>query len=175
MSSLIINKNAWNGEDFPEGFGTRIAFAYALFKIILRGDSYIAKQPLVKVRDGSEHNVKRGDGDALLMIALESGTLYQQMGKMGYRPEIIQRHLKEDRPYAYNAIPLAKFWGIKNKRAAAKKLIALHNSPTLWLKWLPLIFFPDTIFRALYSTKKRISAKTRVIERSLKEYFRKPS
>jgi len=174
VSSLIINKDAWNSEDLSNGFGSQITFAFALFKILRRGDSYIIKQPLVKVRDGSEHNVKRGDGDALLRIALASGTLYHQMRDMGYSSKIIRWHLKADRPYAYNAIPLAKLWGIKNKLVVVKKLIAVHNGPVLWLKWFPVVFCPDPIFKIIYLFKKAVSSKTRPIEYKLKKLFRKP-
>lgn len=149
-------------------------FAYVLFKIILSGDSYIEKQPLVKVRDGSEHFVKHGDGDALLRIALASGELYCSMKAMGYDPKIIRWHLRADRRYVYDAIPRAKLWGIKDKLAAAKKLVAVHNSPELWIRWIPLIFCcPDPIFRRLYVFKKGVSSKTRVIERTLKKLLRK--
>jgi glycosyltransferase involved in cell wall biosynthesis len=172
VSSLIFNKEAWNREDLFRGFGSEVIHMYALVKILLRGDSYICKQSLVKVREGSENFVKRGDGDALLRIALASGSLYCFMREIGYGPKIIRWLLKPDRRYAYNAISPAKLWGIKNKLVVVKKLIAIHNSPVLWLKWIPTIFIPDPIFRKIYFLKKRISSKTRIIERKLKEYLK---
>lgn len=173
LSSLIIEKDAWNKVDLSNAFGSQVIFAYALFKILLLGDSYIVKQPLVKVREGSEKAVSHGDGDALLSIALASGTLYSSMKEMGYGPNIIRWHLSKDRPYVYSAIPLAKFWGIKNKLAITSKLIAIHNSPILWLKYIPVIYFPDFIFRKLYPLKKGVSSKMRVVKRKLKEFFNK--
>lgn len=169
VSSLIIDKVAWNNEDLSKGFGSQVIHAYALLKILLRGDSYIDMLPLVKVREGSENFVKHGDGDALIRIALTSGSLYRSMREMGYDPKIIRWHLRPDRRYAYDAIPRAKLWGIKNELTVAKQYIAIHNSPVLWFKWLPVLFCPDPIFRKLYPFKKAVSAKTRVIERKLKE------
>ena len=169
VSSLIMNKDAWNELDLSDAFGSQIIFAYGLFKMLLLGDSYIVSQPLVKVREGSEKAVSHGDGDALLFIALASGTLYRSMKQMGYGSKIIRWYLRADRRYAYSAIPRAKSWGIKDKRAAVNKLIAIHNSPALWLKYIPVIYCPDPIFRNLYAFKKGLSSKARAIKRKLKE------
>lgn len=91
---------------------------------------------------------------------------------MGYSPAVMQPYLREDRNYVYNAISLAKFWGIKNKIGAAKDLCLVHNSLILWARWLPLIFFPDFLFRPLYLLKKQVSSKTRFIENYLKKFLR---
>lgn len=168
IASLIIKKDAWNSLDLTETFGTQTIFGYGLFKVILKADSYIVKNPLVKVRDGSQKAVAYGDGDARISIALTSGTLYKSMLKMGYRKSIIEWHLERDRQYAYDSIPLAKLWGIKNKTLIAKKLIAIHNSPILWIKWMPLIFSPDFIYKIMYNFRKIVSSKTKPIERKIK-------
>ena len=173
IAALIIEKNAWNELDLTEALGTQTIFGYGLFEILLKRDSYIVKNALVKVRDGSEKAVKSGDGDARLTIALASGLLYRAMPSMGYSQKIVDCYLKRDRKYAYQAIPLAKLWGIKNKVLAAKKMIAIHNSPILWIKWLPLMFFSDTIYKKIHQIKKWVSSKTRPMEKRLKTYLRK--
>jgi glycosyltransferase involved in cell wall biosynthesis len=141
VSTLIIDRDAWNSEDLSDGVGTAVLHMFGLLKILLKGDSYIAHQPLVKVREGSTKSVT--NGDSLLRVALSSGTLFHCMKKMGYGSRIIRWHLRMDRRYAYNAILLAKLRGIKNRSAAVKKLIAVHNSLELWLIWIPFILLPD--------------------------------
>lgn len=173
IASLVINKDAWNKEDLSKAIGSQIIFAYGLFQILLRGDSYIVKQPLVKVRAGSEKAVQRGNGDALLFIALASGTLYRAMKEMGYGEKIGRWYLKQDRRYVYDAIPTAKLWGINDRKLLVEKLIAVHNGPALWLKYIPLLYCPDLIFQKLYTFKKGVSSKTRVIERKLKTLLKK--
>jgi glycosyltransferase involved in cell wall biosynthesis len=173
IASLVIDKEAWNKEDLAKGFGSQIIFAYGLFQVLLRGDSYIVKQSLVKVRAGSEKAVQRGDGDALLFIALASGTLYRAMKEMGYGSKIIRWYIEQDRRYVYDAIPMAKLWGLNNRQHLVEKLIAVHNGPALWLKYIPLLYCPDLIFQKLYAFKKGVSSKTRVIERKLKTLIKK--
>lgn len=176
LSAVIIDRAAWNNEDLSNAFGSLVIHMYGLVQVLLRGDSFIVHEPLVKVRDGSKHAVKPGDGDGLLNVALTSGLLYHSMKRMGYSPEIVDWYLKTDRRYLFNAIPRAKFWGIQEKLEISKKLIAVHNTPELWIRWLPVVLCPDLLFKFLYSLKKSISAKTRPIERKLKAWLmKKPS
>lgn len=173
VSSLIIDKAAWNAEDLSMGMGLSFIHVYALLKIILHSDSYIVQQSLVNMRMGSANSGT--SGDALLRIALDSGSIIRSMRNMGYDPEIIQWLLKDARRYIYDTIPIAKLSGLKNRSIAIKRLVSIQNSPTLWLKWVPVIICPDVIFRKLYFAKKSISSKTRIIERKLKEFIKKSS
>jgi len=171
LSSLVLSRAAWNAEDLSFGFGLKFIHVYGLMKILLRGDSYIVHEPLVKVRLVPPTYLT--DGDSLLGIALDSGTIVHSMKKMGYDPSIIRWLIRDTRRYTFYTIPNAKLVGLKNKSIAARRLIKIHNSPALWLKWLPVIFCPDSIFKHLYPLKKRISSKTRNIERVLKGYLKK--
>lgn len=173
IASLIIRTNDWNRLDLTDAFGSQIVFAHGLFKILRQGPAFVAKRSIVKVREGSEKAVTRGDGDARINIALASGALYQALLTMGYRKDILRPIIKADRRYAFEALPLAKFWGIKDKSAIAKKYISIHNSPVLWIKWLPLLFLPDSIYRVVYRLKKAVSSMTRPLEKKLKGFLRK--
>lgn len=175
ISALIIDRDAWNSEDVSGGVGTQVMHMWGLCKVLLNGDSFLIKEPLIKVRDGSQKAVSHGDGDSLLTIALASGMLYHAMKDMGYSTKLVDWYLRDDRPYVYDAIPRAKFWGIKDKGSVARKLIHVHNSPVLWLKYMPIIYCPDAIFRKLYTFKKSVSSRTRGIERALKRLIRKTS
>lgn len=173
IASLIIRTNDWNELDLTDAFGSQIVFAHGLFKILQQGSAFIAKRSIVKVRDGSEKAVTRGDGDARINIALASGELYQALLNMGYPEYVLQPIIEADRRYAYDALPLAKFWGIKDKSAIAKKYISIHNSPALWSRWLPLLFVPDSIYRVAYRFKKAVSSVTRPLEKKLKSCLKK--
>ncbi|MBK1681981.1 glycosyltransferase family 2 protein [Rhodoferax fermentans] len=175
IASLIIKKNTWNSLNLNDAFGTQTIFGYGLFKILLLSDSYIVKKPLIKVRDGSQKAVKNGDGDTRITIALSSGTLYKNMPKMGYSKSITKWHLNADRNYAYESIPIAKLWGIKDKKTIIKKLIEIHNSPILWLKWIPTILLPDFLYRSFYFIRKKISKKAKPIEKKIKTFIKKSS
>lgn len=171
VSSLVINKCAWNKEDLTSGFGSNFIHMYGLFKVLLGGESYIVNQPLINVRLGSENSGT--SGDALLSIALSTCAIFRSMIGMGYDAKIVKILIKPARRYAYDTILIAKLAGIKNKKLMAEKLIATYNGPSLWLKWMPVIFFPDRLFKSLYMLKKGISSKTRVIERKLKTLIKK--
>lgn len=171
VSSLILSRDAWNAEDLSYGFGSNFIHMFALFKILLRGDSYIINRPLLNVRLGSENFGT--SGDALLSIALSTGALFNAMPAMGYGARIIRTLRSPARRYAYDTILIAKLLGIAHKAAIVKKLIATHNSPALWIKYIPIIFFPDAMFKRMYYIKKGISAKTRVWERVLKTWLKR--
>ncbi len=175
ISALIIDRDAWNSEDVSGGVGTQVMHMWGLCKVLLKGDSFLIKEPLIKVRDGSQKAVSHGDGDSLLTIALASGMLYHAMKDMGYSTKLVDWYLRDDRPYVYDAIPRAKFWGIKDRGSVARKLVHVHNSPVLWFKYMPIIYCPDAIFRKLYTFKKSVSSRTRGIERALKQLIRKTS
>lgn len=173
IASLIINKDAWNSHDLSDHMDTKIIFAYGLFNILMQGESFIVKTPLVKVRDGSQKEVRTGDGDSRISIALASGKLYRAMEKMGYPRSISQWYLLSDRTYAYQSIPLAKFWGINKKAHVISEFIKTHNSLQLWLKWIPYILTPDCVYRPLYRAKKSISTKLRPLEKKVKNFLKK--
>jgi glycosyltransferase involved in cell wall biosynthesis len=171
VSSLIFNKSAWNEENIDHMFGSNFIHVYVLFRLLLRGDSYIVHEPLIKMRMGSENSGT--DGDSLLSIALDSGAIIRSMRKMGHRPDIIRWLFRDVRKYTFRTITVAKLLGIKKKSIVAKKLVANHNGLAVWFKYLPIIYCPDSLFRRLYFFKKGISSKTRVIERSIKGCFKK--
>jgi glycosyltransferase involved in cell wall biosynthesis len=173
ISSLIIKRDAWNSLDLSAALGSHIVFSFGLFKLLLQGDSFISKKTLVKVRDGSEKAVKIGDGDSRITIALASGKLYNSMNEMGYEKSLVDWYLLQDRRYAFSSIPIAKFWGIKNKRIAIANLIKTHNCLILWLKWIPYILIPDPIFIRCYMVKKKVSGKLRPYEKMAKAFFHK--
>lgn len=172
LSAIIINRDTWNREDLSAAFGSLVIHMYGLVQVILRGSSYLIASSLIKVRDGSI-NSQRADGGATLKIALTSGYLYHAMLQMGYSKQLVNWHLKADRPYVFSAIPRAKYDGIRNKMEITMMLIKVHNSASLWLRWIPLIFLPDSLFRPIYQLKKRISSKTRFIEKNLKTYLKR--
>lgn len=173
ISSLVIERNAWNALDLSDAFGSQVIFGHGLFRIIHRNDSLVSRLNLVKVRDGSEKAVSRGNGDALLNIALASGTLYQSMKRMGYDATRIGHHLDRDRRYVFDAIPRAKYWGIKDKKAVIRKLVAVHNVPSLWLRWIPLILFPDALYSPLYQARAKTTSVLKPLERKLKGRLRR--
>jgi len=173
IASLIIKRDAWNSLDISAALNSNVVFGYGLFQLLLQGDSFISKESLVKVRDGSEKAVKIGDGDSRIAIALASGKLYNSMKQMGYEKSLVNWYLLQDRKYAYQSIPIAKFWGIQRKRLAIANLIQTHNSLILWLKWIPYILIPDPIFIRWYRAKKKVSAIFRPYEKMAKAFFRK--
>jgi glycosyltransferase involved in cell wall biosynthesis len=165
LSALIIRKDKWNNEDLSMGYGTNYIHIYGLFKILLQGDSFILKKSLVNMRMGSA--LWNGSGDALIMILLDSGSLIRSMKPMGYNKKIIHHLLKDARNYTYNSIPSAKLLGIQNKWLITKKLIVIYNTPALWIKYIPLIFCPDSIFKRLHPLKKSFSQILRSLSRKL--------
>lgn len=172
VSSLVINKEAWNREDLTKGQGSNFIHVYALFRILLRGNSYIINRPLINIRMGSENFGT--SGDSLLSIALSTGAIFNSLKELGYSSNMVKLLIKPARRYAYDTILIAKLAGLKNKRWAVKKLVGVYNGPLLWFKWIPVILCPDSIFKKLYFLKKGVSSKTRIIERKLKEWIRTP-
>lgn len=172
VSSLVMNKEAWNRENLANGLGSNFIHMYALFRILLHGNSYIINRPLINIRMGSENFGT--SGDSLLSIALSTGAIFNSLRELGYSSNIVKMLVKPARRYAYDTILIAKLAGIKNKSDAVKKLIAVYNGPLLWLKWIPVILCPDSLFKKLYVLKKGFSSKTRIIERKLKEWLRTP-
>ena len=171
MSSLVIQRDAWNKCDLSAAFGSQIIFGYGLMQVLLNGHSYILSEPLVKVRDGSEKAVRVGDGDSRISIALASGRLYRWMSSVGYSKKIVTWFLNQDCRYAYESIPLAKKWGIANKSLAIRRLIDVHNGPTLWIKWIPYIMFPDSLFRIFHECRQHVSGLLRPFEKRLKNFL----
>ena len=145
----------WTDLDLSNAFGSNVIFAYGLFQIILKNESYSCKDALVKVRDGSQKAVTNGDGDSRIRIAFASGRLYKEMVNMGYSEAFAEWCLLEDRKYVYACVPIAKIWGIKNKIEAAKNIFQIHNSIKLWVVVFPLIFIPEVIYIPLYNLRKK--------------------
>jgi glycosyltransferase involved in cell wall biosynthesis len=172
ISSLVIDRDAWNALDLQDAFGSQVIFGHGLFRIIRRNDSFVSALKLVKVREGSEKAVARGNGDALLNIALASGLLYHSMKKAGYDAQRMRSHLDRDRRYVFDAIPRAKYWGIKDKKALISKLVAVHNGPTLWLRWIPLILLPDILYAPVYRLRARATSLLKPLEHRLKARLR---
>ncbi|MBU3590690.1 glycosyltransferase family 2 protein [Polynucleobacter sp. 78F-HAINBA] len=173
ISSLIIKRESWNSLDLSAALSSHVVFAYGLFELLLQGDSFVSNRSIVKVRDGSEKAVKIGDGDSRIAIALASGKLYKAMRQMGYERSLVNWYLRQDRKYALQSIPIAKFWGIKERHLVIRDLINVHNGPSLWFKWIPYILIPDPIFKWCYINKKKVSSKLRPYEKKFKDFFRK--
>lgn len=173
MSSLILHRKSWDEIDISFAYNSHIIFAFGAFAILKNGASFISRETLVKVRDGSEKVVQFGDGDARILIALASGKLYLKMLDLGYSETLIRAVLKDDRKYVFNSIPLAKFWGIRNKADIVRELCSVHDGVLLRIKWIPIIYCPDSIYRIYYRARKAASSKLRPIESRLKRLLKK--
>lgn len=173
LSSLILDKAAWNQEDLTKGFGSNFIHVYALFRLLLRGPSYIVSRPLVNYRQGSTNFGT--SGDAVLATGLSACTVTSLMEEMGHEPKTVRKLLGNSRRYIYCLVRDAKLLGIKNKSLAARALLRIYSNPTVWFKLVPMIYCPDAIFRKLYTFKKSVSSRTRGIERAFKQFLRKTS
>jgi glycosyltransferase involved in cell wall biosynthesis len=162
LSSLILDRSAWNQEDLTKGFGSNFIHVYALFKLLLLGPSYIVGRPLVNYRQGS---INFGtSGDAVLAIGLSACKITSQMEEMGHDRKIPKKLLEDSRRYIYCLVRDAKLLGINNKSAAAKALLQIYSNPTVWFKLVPMIYCPNIIYLPLFRLKKKAST----IARSLK-------
>lgn len=165
VSSLIFNNEAWREESVAAGIGTNFMHVYGLMKVILKRRSCIVSHALVDVRMGS---ISTGtSGDSMLGIALDMVSILREMPSMGHDVQVTRRLLKDAKRYTSNMIPVAKIAGIKHKMKLAKRLVALMNGPSLWIKHLPVVVMPDQWFNVLYPAKKRASAKLRSLRKSL--------
>jgi len=156
-SSLILNRISWNQEDIEKGMGCHFIHVYGLFKILLRGDSYIVGRPLVNYRQGSV-NITTSSGDAVLATGLSACKVTSMMTEMGHDKKIVRQLLKESRRYIYNLVRDAKVLGIQNKSKAARSLLDIYSTPTVWFKLIPMLYCPDGIYQPFYRVKKRASA-----------------
>ena len=167
VSSLIFERDAWNSAEISEGIGSNFIHVYALFKIILHSNSYICNKPLIIMRMNSQKAAS--DGHSRLKIAIDSGKIIRQMRKMGYKQKTINFLMRDVRNYAFDTLIISKLLGLNHRLSLSKELVQTFNSPKLWLKYLPVVFLPDTIFIKLYRVKKSISSKTKFIEIVLKK------
>lgn len=171
VSSLIFERSAWNSIDASKGIGTNFIHVYALFKILLIGDSYIYHIPLIKMRMNSQK--ASADGHSILQIAIDSGQIIRQMSGMGYNKKIINFLMADVRNYAFDTLIIAKLLGLNHPWKLSKHLISTFNGPKLWLKYLPIVFVPNTIFKRFYCIKKSISFRVKFIEMYFKKIFGK--
>ena len=148
VSTLIFERQAWNQAGVEQAYGTNYIHIYALLKVLLTGRSYIAKDPLVNVRTGSENFGT--SGDALIEIPLGGSKIFLQMKNMGYSNNISQKLLLENRRYLFRIIPHAKNKGLAHSIKLTRNLLAVHNNLELWLLWIPIIFMPMMIYRHMY-------------------------
>jgi abequosyltransferase len=167
MSSLILEREAWNSEDLTEGMDRHWIHVYALFKILLRGPSYILSQPFVNYRQGSS-NITTTNGDAILAAALSSCAIVSLMKGMGHDQRTVKQLLEKSRRYIFNLVKETKRLGLKDKTGAAKALISIYNTPTVWFKLLPLIYCPDIVYVPLFRLRKKVSSLARSLRSSKK-------
>lgn len=148
MSSLIFDRLAWNMAGVEKAIGTNYIHIYALLKVLLLGQSYIFREPLVKARMGSENFGT--SGDALIATPLGGGKIFLQMREIGYKRKISRKLLLENRRYIFRLIPHAKSKGLAHPIKAAQGLLKVHNCFELWLLWIPVMFIPMVFYRHLY-------------------------
>lgn len=170
VSSLIFERSAWNSIDVTRGIGSNFIHVYALFKIILMGDSYIHNLPLINMRMNSQK--ASGDGYSALQIAIDSGKIIRQMKGMGHNQKIINFLMADVRNYTFDTLIIAKLSGLNHPLKLSRDLISTFNGPKLWLKYLPVIFMPDILFSKIYCIKKFISCRTKFIEKGLKKMLK---
>jgi len=92
---------------------------------------------------------------------------------MGYSNKIANWYLREDRKYVYQSISIAKIWGIQNKITAVKNIAQIHGSVRFWTRIAPIILLPDALYKPIYFLRKAVSAKTKPLERRLKNFIKK--
>jgi len=162
LSTLILDKDEWNQADLTKGFGSNFIHVYALFKLLLRGPSYIIGSPLVNFRQGSTNFTTNGDDS--LSIGLSACNVVAMMEDMGYNRKIVKELLNKSRRYIYGLVSDAKNTGIKNKPDATRKLLLVYRNPTVYFKLLPIIWCPDFIYKPAFRFKKKVSMKLRAIK-----------
>lgn len=165
LSSLILDKATWNSEDLTKGFGSNFIHVYALFKLLLRGPSYIVGRPLVNYRQGSTNFGTSGDD--ILATGLSACTVTALMKEMGHKQETVRKLLEESRRYIYCLVRDAKLLGIKNKTVAASALLHIYSNPIVWFKLVPMIYCPDSIYQPMFRFKKKSSALARSLKHKI--------
>lgn len=160
VSSLVINRNRWISLDINKGFGSNYIHIYAVYKIILTGKALVLGSPLLKVRLGSENFGT--SGDALISIATSGVKLIHMMTEMGHEKNLVRKLLNESRRYVLDTVKQAKRIGIQNKRDAARNLLQAYNTPKVWLRFVPLIYMPNSV----YTLYRKISEALKVKKQS---------
>lgn len=165
LSSLIFRRKAWLSEDATPGLGSNFIHVYSLLKVLPTGKSLIIAEPLVNYRQGSTNFGVTGD--SLLKTGLSACRVVLSMRSMGYDQHIIRWLLKKSERYIYGLVISSKLAGISDKRAIARSLIEVYPTPTVFLKLIPAIFFPDAAFTFLYRLRKSSTRMLRSIKKRL--------
>lgn len=153
VSSLIINRKKWMLANVEDAFGSNYVHIFAVYKIMLSGTAEIIGEPLIKVRLGSENFGV--DGDSLIRVATSGIKLIHLMNSMGHDERIIKELLEQSKSYVLNTVKKSKVIGIKEKTNAAKNLIQAYNSPIIWLKYIPIIYMPNFIYKIFKNRGKK--------------------
>jgi glycosyltransferase involved in cell wall biosynthesis len=155
ISSLIFSRNFLLGRSFESVVGLNFIHVYMMMAILKDRPAYIIATPLVKFRTGSENF--QNCADSAMQIALNYGVLLRNLIFLDYDVCIVNKLVGDARIYTFRAIIPAKLQGISDKKLLISRLIKTFNHPTLYLKWIPIIVFPDSFFSSIYSCKKKVS------------------
>ena len=170
VSSLILKMKFLKTNNFNWAIGKNFIHVYAMMKLLMLGDSFIVASPLVKFRTGS--TVTGTSGDSIIKICIDFGDLVNQLKNIGYAKSTIKNLKINSKNYAYQSIIPAINAGIENKFEIIRLLAKTFNGPTLWIKWVPFILIPKSIFIPAYNLKKIISKRTKFLEIGLKSAFK---
>jgi glycosyltransferase involved in cell wall biosynthesis len=152
VSSLIIKKDKWNSIDISDAIGSNYIHIYVVYRIMKNGSADILGKPFIKVRLGSENFGTTGD--ALLNIATSGVKLIHLMKAMGYEKNITDNLLEKSKRYVLDTVKISKRTGIQYKKIAVTNLLQAYNSPKIWLRYIPLIYMPDFLYK-IHSRKTK--------------------
>lgn len=152
VSSLIFERKTYIKANIKEYFGTNYIHVYAALKVLLTGQSYIFKWPLVRARlESKNFGVSMDDRIQNSTSGLE---ILIKMEEMGYSKRISKQLLEESLNYILRVIIYAKIHGSFDIIKLLKSTKFYHNRIKFWIVMILVYVVPKSILNLIYNFKK---------------------